>query len=253
MAWAFAGNGHVDAIAIGLLGLALLLRATRRDTWTGAVVGAAILVKFLPAAVAPAFWRREAAWRTPLIALGVIVALYVCYASVGWHVLGFLPGYFGDEDLTQGTGIWLLAGIGYLIAPTPMMAKAYTIVVVLLLGGLAAWAAFRPDPRDGGAADIRRLCGDTALLAAAVTVAISPHYPWYFVWVGLPCVIRARWSVIWLSVAPVLLYIDPWHERFLWPSLVYLPAAALGLREWWCASPLNTRIEEAADVGHHPA
>src|SRR5580692_1437611 len=90
--WAFAGNGHVDAIAIGLLGLALLLRATRRDTWTGAVLGAAILVKFLPAAVAPAFWRRQAAWRTPLIALGVIVALYLCYASVGWHVLGFLPG-----------------------------------------------------------------------------------------------------------------------------------------------------------------
>jgi hypothetical protein len=251
--WAFAGNGHVDAIAIGLLGLALLVRATRRDTWTGAVLGAAILVKFLPAAVAPAFWRREAAWRTPLIALGVIVALYVCYASVGWHVLGFLPGYFGDEDLTQGTGIWLLAGIGYLTAPTPMMAKAYTIVVALLLGGLAAWAAFRPGPRDGSAADIRRLCGDTALLAAAVTVAISPHYPWYFVWVGLPCVIRARWSIIWLSVAPVLLYIDPWHERFLWPSLVYLPTAALGLREWWCASPHNTRIEEAADVGHHPA
>ena len=26
--WAFAGNGHVDAIAIGLLAVALLLRAT---------------------------------------------------------------------------------------------------------------------------------------------------------------------------------------------------------------------------------
>ncbi len=251
--WAFAGNGHVDAIAIGLLGLALLLRTTRRDTWTGAVLGAAILVKFLPAAVAPAFWRRQAAWRTPLIALGVIVALYLCYASVGWHVLGFLPGYFGDEDLTQGTGIWLLAGIGYLASPTPAVARAYAVVAALLLGALAAWAAFRPGPRDGGAADIRRLCGDTALLAAAVTVVISPHYPWYFIWVGLPCIIRPRWSIIWLSVAPVLLYIDPWHERFLWPSLVYLPAAALGLREWWLDSPRNARIEEAADVGHHPA
>ena len=129
--WAFAGNGHVDAIAIGLLGLALLLRTTRRDTWTGAVLGAAILVKFLPAAVAPAFWRRQAAWRTPLIALGVIVALYLCYASVGWHVLGFLPGYFGDEDLTQGTGIWLLAGIGYLASPTPAVARAYAVAAAL--------------------------------------------------------------------------------------------------------------------------
>ena len=33
--WAFAGNGHVDAVAIGLLALALLLRVRQRDGWAG--------------------------------------------------------------------------------------------------------------------------------------------------------------------------------------------------------------------------
>lgn len=235
--WAFAGNGHVDAMAIGLLGLALLAAAARRDTWTGIALGAAVLVKFLPAAIAPALWRRAAPWRLPLVTLGVMAVLYLAYVGAGWHVLGFLPGYFGDEDLTQGTGIWLLAGLGLLMPVTPLMARVYAGVAAIALFSLAAWTAFRPRPDDG---DPRWLCGDAALLAAAVTVAISPHYPWYFVWLALPCVLCARWSTIWLSVAPVLLYLDPWHERFLWPSLVYLPTAALALYAWWQASPRRT-------------
>jgi hypothetical protein len=229
--WEFAGNGHVDAIAIGLLAVTLLLHAVRRDAWVGVALGAAVLVKFLPAAIAPALWRRTGApWRMPLAALVLIAGLYWLYSSVGWHVLGFLPGYFGDEDLSQGTGIWLLSGIGLMMPVTPAMAKVYAAVVLVCLAALAAWIAFRPR---GPAADARRVCGDAAILAAAVTVAISPHYPWYFVWVALPCCVCARWSIIWLSVAPVLLYANPWNERFFWPCLVYVPAAALAVRAWW--------------------
>ncbi len=297
--WAFAGNGHVDAVAVGLLAAALLLRATRRDTWAGVALGAAVLVKFLPAAVAPALWRRGAAWRVPLVALATIIGLYLIYIGAGWHVLGFLPGYFGDEDLTEGTGIWLLAGLGLLIPVTRAMAEAYAVAVLAGLATFAAWIAFRPrlpdatvhpagefrpPPREitghvglsrvgnsaplacgtnesasfvrdintpplevrrtdepasevrrigEPASEVRRICGDAALLAAAVTVVISPHYPWYFVWLALPCCVCARWSIIWLSVAPVLLYLDPWHERFLWPCLVYLPAAAFAVHAWW--------------------
>jgi len=228
--WTFAGNGHVDAIAIGLLGLALLLRAVKRDAWVGLVFGAAVLVKFLPAAVAPALWRREAPWRMPLIALATIAGLYLLYSSVGWQVLGFLSGYLGDEDLTQGSGIWLLAGLGHLMPPTPRLAVGYAVVALAGLGVLAAWIAFRSR---GTGNEVQRICGDAAILAAALTVVISPHYPWYFVWVALPCCVCPRWSIIWLGVAPVLLYLDPFHERFFWPCLVYLPAVALALREWW--------------------
>jgi alpha-1,6-mannosyltransferase len=235
--WAFAGNGHVDAIAIGLLAVVLLLRALRRDGWAGAAFGAAILVKFLPLAMAPALWRRSwqhgATWRAPLAAIAAIAALYLLYIDVGRHVLGSLVWYFSDEDLAQGTGIWLLAGIGLLTPTTPFMADVYGAAVLVCLATLAGWIAFRPRPPAGDAVDVRRVCGDAALLAAAVTVAIDPHYPWYFVWLALPCCVRARWSIVWLSVSPVLLYINPWHERFFWPCLVYLPAAMLAVWEWW--------------------
>jgi len=235
--WTFAGNGHVDAVAIGMLAVALLLRALRRDGWAGAALGAAILVKFLPAAVAPALWRRlgphGAVWRAPLAAIAVIAALYLLYIDVGRHVLGSLVWYFSDEDLAQGTGVWLLSGIGLLTPVTPFMADVYGAVVLACLAALAVWIAFRPRPPAGSEADIRRVCGDAALLAAAVICAISPHYPWYFVWLALPCCVRPRWSIIWLAVSPVLLYINPWEERFFWPCLVYLPAAMLAVWQWW--------------------
>jgi alpha-1,6-mannosyltransferase len=31
----------------------------------------------------------------------------------------------------------------------------------------------------------------------------------------------------------VALFIDPFHERFFWPSFVYLPAAGLALAALW--------------------
>jgi uncharacterized protein (TIGR03382 family) len=39
--------------------------------------------------------------------------------------------------------------------------------------------------------------------------------------------------VIWLASAPVALFIDPVHDRFFWPSVVYLPAAGLALAALW--------------------
>ena len=55
----------------------------------------------------------------------------------------------------------------------------------------------------------------------------SPHYTWYFAWLALPSVIAPIPAVLWLSAAPVALYLDPDNSRFLWRCIVYLPAAAL--------------------------
>ena len=226
--WAFAGNGHADAIGIGLLALALLARNARRDTLAGALLGAAGLVKLFPLAVAPAIWRRGAAWRTPLACLAAIAGLYLCYISAGSHVFGFLTGYLAEEDITQGSGIWLLAGLSHLATLTPLAAKLYIGAVAIGLLVVAGWIAFR-DAAD----DAVRICGDVAMFAACVTVAISPHYPWYFAWLALPSCLYPRWSIVWLSAAPVLLYLDPWHERFFWPCLVYLPAGLLATHALW--------------------
>jgi alpha-1,6-mannosyltransferase len=234
--WSFAGDGHVDAIAIGVLAVALLLRALRRDTWVGAALGIAVLVKFLPAAMAPALWRARghhwAAWRTPLAAIVVMAALYIPYINVWRDMLGSLIFYFHDEDLAQGSGIWLLSGIGTFMELPQSASVVYGACALAVLAALAAWVAFRPRPPIGDALDIRRVCADAALLGAALTIVISPHYQWYFVWLALPCCVSPRWGILWLSVASAVLYLPHIGIWFYWPCLIYLPAAALGMWEW---------------------
>ncbi|MGH7042304.1 MAG: glycosyltransferase 87 family protein [Acetobacteraceae bacterium] len=226
-AWSFAGNGHVDAIAVGLVGLALLARADARRGWAGAALGAATLTKFLPVAIGPALWRPWD-WRLPAAFLAVIVLLYLPYLGAGAHVLGFLPHYASQEDITSGPGIWLLAGIDEVVPVGREAALIYLTLAALALLCLGFWLALRPRPSDA-AADVQRICGDAAILGACTIAAMSPHYPWYFVWLALPACVQPYRAVVWLSAAPLILYLDPWNEQFFWRALVYVPMIALAV------------------------
>ena len=99
--WEFAGGGHIDAAALGFVGLTVVLAARRHRALAGLALGAAVLCKLLPAALFPAVWRR---WdvRTPLAAGALIAGSYACYAGAGWRVLGYLPGYASEEGLGGG-------------------------------------------------------------------------------------------------------------------------------------------------------
>ena len=228
----FAIDGHVDAIAIGLLAVALLARARHRDGLAGALLAGAALVKFLPVVVAPAFVRGGRLWRPALVGAAVILALYMPYLSAGWNVLGFLPAYGGEEGFDGSGGFWLLAGLSHLVALPPSAGRVYALCAALGLAALALRIA-RGRPADP-APDVVALCRDTAILAACATAAANPHYAWYYAWLALPCVVAPLASVIWLSAAPVLFYVDPFNERFFWPALVFVPALALALRTaWW--------------------
>jgi hypothetical protein len=229
--WSFAGDGHVDAAAIGLLAVALLCRAGHRVRLAAAFLAGAALVKFLPVVVAPALARSERLWWALVTGAAVIVLLYAPYLSVGVHVLGFLPTYGVEEGIGDGGGFWLLAGLSRLTA-LPRGAVTIYILCVAVGLGLLALRIFRGRAANE-ADDVVMLCRDTAILAAFATVALSPHYAWYFAWLALPSVVAPLPAVIWLSSAPVALFIDPFHDRFFWPSVVYLPAAALTLAALW--------------------
>lgn len=239
--WSFACDGHVDAAAIGLVGLALLARARRLDSLAGGVLALAALIKFLPVVLAAAFVRGGTIWRPALAGVAVVLISYGCYASAGLNVLGFLPGYGGEEGLTNGNGFWLLAGLAHLGLLPAWSGKAYMVVVAAGFGLLALGIATGKLMRtivSRSADDVVLLCRDAAILAAVATVAISPHYSWYFAWLALPCVIAPIPAVIWLSSAPVLLTLDPFNERFVWPSLVYAPSIILtgvAVRRRWSA------------------
>ncbi len=226
--WAFACDGHIDAAAVGLLGVALLFRGRRRDGLGSAFLAAAALVKFIPVAVAPAFARGGSLLRPALAGTAVIVGLYALYASAGTNVLGFLSGYGAEEGLDTGSGFWLLAGLSHLVALPPVATKLYMAAVVAGYAALALWIL--RGRATNTLADVTMLCRDTGILAAYATAAISPHYSWYFSWMALPCIVSPVPAVVWLSSAPVLLYLDPFHDRFFWPATVYVPA--LGLAAW---------------------
>ncbi len=234
--WSFAADGHVDGAMVGLLGLALLARATGRQGWAGALLGGAILTKFLPVVVAPALWRRWG-WRLPAACAGAIAALYACYLGAGWQVLGFLPAYTHEEGLAQGSGFWLLAVLGRLAALPRAAGPVYVAGCAAGLAAAALWMGFGQRVT-AGPAELRRVCGNAGVLAAGTLVALSPHYPWYYPWVSLFACLCPWRSVVFLSCGAVILYCDPFHDTILFPSLVFVPTLLLAVVDWRLGRPL---------------
>ncbi len=219
--WEFAGNGHLDAMVVGFSAAALLASAQRRRAVVGVILAAATLVKFLPAAIAPAFWRRGD-WRLPLAGGLAAAVLYACYLGAGSQVLGFLPGYAAEEGISDGSGFWLLEGIG-LVTPLPGWAgKAFVAAVAAALAA-AAWRW------SGAERDAVRTAALAGALATFSMVALSPHYPWYYAWISVFAVISPQRCGIYLGAAALLLYIDPAHARFAWRALVFAPTVALSI------------------------
>lgn len=185
----------------------------------------------MPIVAAPAFLRGGTLWRPVVAGATVIVLLYGLYLSAGAHVLGFLPSYGSEEGLASGTGFWVLAGLAHLFTLPPAAGAIY--MACAAIGLLAVALVILRGKAVGAGHDVVLLCRDTAILAACATAIISPHYTWYFAWLALPSVVAPLPAVLWLSVAPVILYLDPLGERFFWPGIVYLPAAGLTLFSMW--------------------
>lgn len=235
--WAFGGNGHVDAAACGLVALALLLRVRRFDSWAGVALAAAMLTKFLPVVIAPVLWSRRGGWRLAIAALATVVGLYALYIGVGWRVFGYLGGYGAEEGLDNGTGVWLLAGLAHLGDLPAVASKVYFVLLAALLAALGCWFAFRRRPDEAVS-----ICAAAGVMMAVLTFGISPHYPWYFAWLAVPCVLAPTPAVVWLATAPVLMYLDTYGDRFFWPSVIYVPALLLA---FWRPSVLPRRTAAA--------
>lgn len=202
-AWEIAGSGHVDALVVAFVPLALLAAVAGRRGWAGVALGAAVLSKFVPVILGPAIWRPRRGnldWRFPVAGLLTVVGLYLPYLGVGARVLGYLPGYADEEKLTAGSGggFWPVEALHALTGVT-LPGSVYLAGAALVMLGLGVAALCRP-------------AGDTAMLrwsaimAAALLVLLSPHYPWYFVWALVPAALAGSLPMLWLPLAAALLY-----------------------------------------------
>ncbi len=190
--WEFAGSGHIDAAMIAFVALALW---SRRPWLTGLALAGGVLVKLYPAALLPALWRRWD-WRMPVVFCMAIVAAYLPFAGAGCARLR-LPARAtrAEEGFAGGAGFywWNLAKSALPLGGVSNL--PYIVVAACLLAALAIRVAFRrPEARTA------RSIG-AALLAAAFTVLLTPHYPWYFSWLVVFACLTASPALVWLTAA----------------------------------------------------
>jgi alpha-1,6-mannosyltransferase len=242
--WEFAGSGHVDAAIVTFVVLALWARRRQAAWLTGSALAAAALVKFFPAVLFPALYRRWD-WKMPVAAAATVILAYLPFIGAGSAVLGFLPGYLQEEGLQSGAGFFL-AELLRSVAPLEHLGSAlYLALAAAALLALAIHSLFTAEDRYPAAA---------MTLAVATMVLLSPHYPWYFTWIVPLICFTPRASVLYLTVACPLLYFVPGGgelaaARMPFEWAIYGPFAALVAFELWRQRVTRTGITWIKGVG----
>ena len=222
--WEFAGDGHVDAVAVAAVCLALLAAQTRRPTFAGIALGGALLAKFYPVLIAPALYRRWD-WKAPVAGLVTVALFYLPYLSAGKYVFGFLSGYSDEEGYRDGHGVypWILLKHFWPGAPQGLF-HFYMPLVVL---GLAAVALTRFLRREKSGIDLF----GAFLLATIFTAMTSPHYIWYLAWLVPFLCFYPSAAVLWLTCAATFMNSLDWPNLVGGGSIVFLPFFALAAGE----------------------
>src|SRR5437764_6477239 len=231
--WEFAGSGHVDAIAIAFISLALLARHRNAEGTTGFALASATLVKLFPVALLPALYKRGG-WKMPLVSLVTIVVAYLPYLGVGPRgVLGFLPGYARERGIVSGEQFFLLAAARRLPLGFHIPTSAFIVFAILVLALLAIWILrTQTTGRENYVAN-------ALIIAAVFTVLLSPDFPWYFAWL-LPflCFVPSA-PVIYLTLSSFLLYLTwiYWSDAqvFKIKAALFIPFFLLVAFSLWTA------------------
>jgi alpha-1,6-mannosyltransferase len=228
--WEIAGSGHIEAAVVALLALALWSRRRGLPALTGAALAGAALVKFFPAILFAAFYRRWD-WKMPLTFTAIVLLAYLPYASVGSGAIGFLPGYFQEEGLVHGWGIFPLAVVVRVFGLPESTGSAYLLFAATVLLILGLWSILR-----------QRIPGEHSYITEAIvwaltfTLLISPHYPWYFLWFVPILCFRLHVPALYLTVASFVLYELLLHTNgpvlFRINLLLYVPFALLAVTCW---------------------
>ena len=199
--WEFAGSGHLDAMIVAFLALALLARRRHAEIGTGVALASATLVKFFPAVLLPTLYKRWN-WKLPLVFVIAIGVAYLPYLSVGPRgVLGFLFGYARERGMESGEQFFLLSAIRRIPLGFHIPTVAFVVLAVLILGGLAVWV-LRKQQRANESYIVNGL-----VIAATFSVLVAPDFPWYFAWlIPFLCFIPSI-PVFYLTLSSFLLYL----------------------------------------------
>jgi alpha-1,6-mannosyltransferase len=247
--WEVASSGHVDGAALPLIALGVLFYVRHKPLATGLALGAATLIKLYPVVLFPALYRRSdwRNWKMPAAVAGVVAGGYACYSSVGRDVLGFLPEYAKEEGMESGSRYFLLTLGRRVLHWDALPTGAFYAIAALLLLGLALWAWLRSEAGDMAA--IR--CA--FVIAAALMLLFSSHYPWYYLWL-LPFVSVIPYvPMLYFVTACFYLYTtslaNPGPAMYYMFEWLYATTALLML---WCmgAHWLEARLSDGRPETH---
>ena len=215
-----AGSGHVDALAVPLILLAVFAWQRNQKTVAGIALGAATLVKIYPVLLLPAFFERRR-WHMPLACAITIVLGYLPFVpQAGLQVLGHLPRFLVDpqeafnpslmslvfllgNDLGTGSVFWL-----------SWVGRAVLLAALILL---LRKDAVRPSDV------LRRIW----VIGTALILLTLTFHPWYLLWLLPFLAIEPRAAWIYLSGAVALSYlfylVVPLPARVAIGAIEYLP------------------------------
>lgn len=237
----FSGSGHIDALMIGFIALALWARVRGKFGLAGFALAGATLVKLVPIVLLPAFYKR---WDRKLpIAFAATVGLcYLPYLfGAGARVLGFLPQYAQEEGLQNGARYYLLLLIDSILewcgVVHEMPPAVFNGLGLALLALLAVWALFRQAPLGKeNDEDKGRWISSAFVLAFVFTVLLSSYYPWYYSWLAVFLCFVPNSAALTLTLILWPLYrslIDQSSDDlFRFESRVFLPVLAVLLVSW---------------------
>lgn len=263
-------SGHIEAVFIAFLALALWAWSERKHALTGIALALATLVKFYPVLLLPVFFisKRdsrdvpgEAAdtnvgpglersalsalfSRRSLTMLGAFVATvalaYLPYLGAGRNLFGFLRDYVVEEGFIQsGTRYFLLTLVRELI---PMPTAVFLVVAAI---GLAVASGRWLLRAKLDAVDVANAA--TALTGLYLLVT-TPRYPWYYILMIPFLCLAPRIGWLYLTCASSLLYLV-WYTPMVYPEIplwlglcIYVPT--LGWLAW---ERLKRRTVSATD------
>jgi hypothetical protein len=237
----FGGSGHIDALMICFIALALFARAHQRFGIAGFALGAATLVKFFPIILLPAIYRR---WdkKLPIAFTSTLVVCYLPYMlGAGTGVLGFLPQYAKEEGLQSGGRYYLLELIDYILdwcgVAHYLPAAVFTSMALAGLGAIAIWAFYR-QPHIGReySEPQGQWIFSAFVLALTFSTLLSSYYPWYYSWLALFLCFVPNSAVLALTLMLWPLYRSLLEQSaddlFRFQSRVFLPFFALLVLMW---------------------
>ncbi|HSC71813.1 MAG TPA: glycosyltransferase family 87 protein, partial [Candidatus Methylomirabilis sp.] len=224
-----AGSGHLDALAIPFILLAVVAWRGHRNAAAGVALGAATLVKIFPIVLVPAFLGRKR-WSLLLACVATIGLAYLPFLpGAGPKALGHLPQFLSDPGETFNPSLIGLASLVFgHISRAPLFWSSS-------MGGvIMAATLFWLLRSEAGSLDA--LLARIWLVATVLILITLTLHPWYLLWLLPLLTIQPRPAWIYLTGAislSYLFYILPTaSSRVVIGAVEYLPFFALLIWQW---------------------